>query len=328
MNFPVPCKKWDARAAQPGGLLRIIRLAAALGLCGALAACSVVKLAYNQAPELAYLQLDGYFDFNDAQAGRVREELAQVQHWHRRTQLPAYSEFLQKWQGLVAGELSAAQVCGAVTEARGRLLLISDRMQPVVAELAPTLEPQQLKHLERKFARLNRDYERDFIAGTPAARLQKRVDKAVERAERLYGSLGEPQREVLRSRMAQSVFDARLALTEYQRRQQDALLTLTPLIGGAASAGQARPAIRDYLERSVTSPNPVYRSYQEQFQRDNCATLAQLHNSTTPAQRAKAVETLGNYARDFDVLAAQASAPKGGVAQGRLPQLWAWAPEL
>lgn len=304
MKFPVPCL-WDARAAQSGSLLRIIRLAGVLGLSGVLAACSVVKLAYNQAPELAYLQLDTYFDFSDAQTSRVKDELVKVQRWHRSTQLPAYSEFLKKWQGLLPGELDEAKVCSAVDDVRSSLLNISARSEPIVAELAPTLEPQQLKHLQRKFNKLNRDYQRDFIDGTPAERLEKRFDKAVSRAEMLYGTLEEKQRAVLRRQMEQSVFDAGLALAEHRRRQQDALQTLAPLINGAAKLGQAAPAVRAYFERSLNSPNPAYRAYQERFRRDNCKTLALLHNSTTPAQRANAVETLGNYARDFTILASQ-----------------------
>jgi hypothetical protein len=304
MKFPVPCW-WGARTAPSGSLLRIIGLAALLPLAGLLTACSVVKLAYNQAPELAYLQLDGYFDFNDAQTSRVKDELVKVQRWHRSTQLPAYSEFLKKWQGLLPGELDEATVCSAVAEVRGSLLNISARSEPIVAELAPTLDPQQLKHLQRKFGKLNRDYQRDFIEGTPAERLEKRFDKAVSRAEMLYGTLDEKQLAVLRKQMDQSAFDAGIALAEHRRRQQDALQTLTPLIKGAATPAQAAPAVRAYFERSMNSPNPAYRAYQERFTRDNCRTLALLHNSTTPAQRAKAVETLGNYARDFTLLASQ-----------------------
>jgi hypothetical protein len=304
-------------------LLRIIGLAALLPLAGLLGACTVVKLAYNQAPELAYLQLDGYFDFNDAQTSRVKDELVKVQRWHRSTQLPAYSDLLKRWQGLLPGELDEARVCSAVGEVRSSLLNLSARSEPVVAELAPTLDRQQLKFLQRKFNKLNRDYQRDFMEGTPAERLEKRLDKAVSRAEMLYGTLEEKQLAVLRLQMAQSVFDASISLAEHRRRQQDALQTLAPLINGAATVGQAAPAVRAYFERSINSPNPAYRAYQDRLTRDNCRTLALLHNSTTPAQRAKAVETLGNYARDFTILASQ-DRPRGhGVSLGVTGQLLA-----
>jgi hypothetical protein len=322
MKFPVS-GWWGARRAPSGFLLRIIGLAALLPLAGLLGACTVVKLAYNQAPELAYLQLDGYFDFNDAQTSRVKDELVKVQRWHRSTQLPAYSDLLKRWQGLLPGELDEARVCSAVGEVRSSLLNLSARSEPVVAELAPTLDRQQLKFLQRKFNKLNRDYQRDFMEGTPAERLEKRLDKAVSRAEMLYGTLEEKQLAVLRLQMAQSVFDASISLAEHRRRQQDALQTLAPLINGAATVGQAAPAVRAYFERSINSPNPAYRAYQDRLTRDNCRTLALLHNSTTPAQRAKAVETLGNYARDFTILASQ-DRPRGqGVSLGVTGQLLA-----
>ncbi len=322
MKFPVYCL-WGARTPRSGSLLRIIGLAAVLPLAGLLTACSVVKLAYNQAPELAYLQLDGYFDFNDVQTGRVKDELVKVQRWHRNTQLPAYSEFLNRWQGLLPGELDEARVCSAAGEVRSSLLTISARSESIVADLAPTLDRQQLNYLQRKFSKLNRDYQRDFIEGTPAQRLEKRIDKAISRAEMLYGTLEEKQLAVLRAQMAQSAFDANIALAEHRRRQQDALQTLAPLINGAATPAQAAPAVRAYFERSMNSPNPAYRAYQDRLTRDNCRAWALLHNSTTPAQRAKAVETLGNYARDFTTLASQDGAANRRASSATSGQLLA-----
>ena len=304
MKFPVP-SVWGARLAPSGGLLRIIGLAGLLALTGMLGACSAVKLAYNQAHELAYLQLDGYFDFSDAQSSRVKEELVKVQRWHRSTQLPAYGDFLKKWQGLLPGDLDEAQVCSATDDLRSSLLAISNRAEPLVAELAGTLTSGQLKFLQRKFSKLNREYQSDFLEGTPVSRIDKRVKKAASRAEMLYGSLEEKQLALLRRQITQSVFDASVSLAEHQRRQQDALQTLAPLAGGTATAAQARSAIRGYFERSLNSPNLVYRSYQEKLTRDNCKTLALLHNSTSLAQRTKAVQTLGEYAQDFRTLAAQ-----------------------
>lgn len=304
MKFPVP-SVWGARLAPSGGLLRIIGLAGLLALTGMLGACSAVKLAYNQAHELAYLQLDGYFDFSDAQSSRVKEELVKVQRWHRSTQLPAYGDFLKKWQGLLPGDLDEAQVCSATDDLRSSLLAISNRAEPLVAELAGTLTSGQLKFLQRKFSKLNREYQSDFLEGTPVSRIDKRVKKAASRAEMLYGSLEEKQLALLRRQITQSVFDASVSLAEHQRRQQDALQTLAPLAGGTATTTQARSAIRGYFERSLNSPNLVYRSYQEKLTRDNCKTLALLHNSTSLAQRTKAVQALGEYAQDFRTLAAQ-----------------------
>lgn len=304
MKFPVHFL-WGTRTARFEGLVRIISLAVVLALAALLPACSAIKIAYNQAAELAYWQLDGYFDFNDAQMPKVREELAKVHQWHRQTQLPAYIEALQKWRTWLAGELDETQACGIFSDVRGKQLIISDRSELAAAALVSTLAPEQLDYLKRKFSKLNKQYRSDFLDGTPQALLDKRFKKAVSRAEMLYGTLEDKQLAVLRSRIAQSVFNAGISLAERQRYQQDTLQTLTPLIAGQSTAEQAKPALRAYFERALNSPDPAYRSYQDKLASDNCKTFAALHNSTTAAQRAKAVQTLMAYEQDFKTLADQ-----------------------
>lgn len=283
-------------------LSRIISLLAVACL---LAACSVMKLAYNQVDELAYWQLDSYFDFSEVQAPRVREELTRVHQWHRRTQLPIYQEMLQKWQATLTGDMDESQACRMYEEARAHLLAISARSEAAGVSLVGTLAAEQLDHLKRKFSRLNREYRNDFLEGSPQDLLDKRVKKAASRAEMLYGTLEEKQQTILRSRLGQSVFNPAISLAEYQRRQQDALVTLVPLVNNQASPEQARQSIRGYFERSINSPDPAYRSYQLKLIRDNCRTFAELHNSTTATQRAKAVQTLATYQQDFRLLVAQ-----------------------
>jgi hypothetical protein len=56
---------------------RYLLIIAAVLLPG-LAGCSAIKLAYNQAPDLTYWWLDGYFDFNGQQSPKVRDELAKL----------------------------------------------------------------------------------------------------------------------------------------------------------------------------------------------------------------------------------------------------------
>jgi uncharacterized membrane protein len=296
MRFPVIFK---GRVEQ---LSRIIGLLAVTCLLGA---CGVMKLAYNQADELAYWRLDSYFDLSDAQSPLVREELARVHQWHRRTQLPLYQDMLQKWQLSLAGDMDEAQTCRMYEEARHHLLSLSTRAETAAVHLAGTLAPEQLDNLKRKFSKVNREYRKDFLDGKAQDLLDKRVKKAASRAEMLYGPLEERQLAVLRSRIAQSAFNPAVSLAEQQRRQQDALSTLAPLVNNQAGPEQARAPLQGYFARLVNSPDPAYRSYLQRLTRDNCKTFADLHNSTTATQRAKAVQTVVNYQQDFRLLAAQ-----------------------
>lgn len=289
---------------------RIIGLLVLVPLIALLQACSAVKVAYNQAPELGYWFMDSYLDFNGAQSLRVKEDLGKLQAWHRQSQLPAYVETLQKLQQQLRGDLSTAAACSIYEDVRRKLLAVSERAEPTVLALAPTLEPAQLTHMEGRFAKSNAEYREKFLEGTAAQKRAVRLKQAISRAEMLYGSLDDKQLAVLGQRIDQSLFDPALNYAERLRRQKDALQTLRTLTAPQASpvsTDRVRVAMRSLFERSLNSPNPAYRDYFDRLTQDNCRTVAELHNSTTPAQRARAIETLANYEQDLRALMAQKS---------------------
>lgn len=279
----------------------------ALALAGLLQGCSVMKIAYNQAPELAYWHLDGHFDFTEAQTLQVKADLAKLQAWHRQTQLPAYIETLQKFRQQIPSDMDAASACALYADVRGKLIAVSHRAEPAAVALVGTLSADQLVKLERRFAKGNAEYREDFIDGSPKARRDKRYKQAVSRAEMLYGSLDDKQLAVIAHRIDNSHFSALVSYGEKLRRQQDALQTLRPLVAGQATPEKTQTAMRGLFERSLNSPDAAYRDYMDKLTQDACSSFAELHNSTTPAQRGKAVETLLRYEQDFRLLHLQKS---------------------
>ncbi|MCW5650034.1 MAG: hypothetical protein KIS62_09830 [Ramlibacter sp.] len=282
-------------------MARIIGL---LALAAALSACSAIKLGYNNASELVYWWLDGYLDFTDEQSPRVREDLARLHQWHRANELPRYAALLREVERLMPGDVSAQQVCAIAGEVVQRLTALSQRAEPAVVTTAMGLSPEQLQHLARRYERNNTDYRKDWLSLDPQAQQEKRFKVLLERSEMVYGSLGDPQQDVLRQQVAQSVFDARQFDAERQRRQRDALRTLRSLQQPPMPLGDAVLAMRGYLQRSRESPDPVWRQQQERLLQEGCRTFAALHNSTTAAQRDSAVRRLRAYQRDLGELAA------------------------
>ncbi|MBX3656061.1 MAG: hypothetical protein KF686_17895 [Ramlibacter sp.] len=282
-------------------MARIIGL---LALAAALSACSAIKLGYNNASELVYWWLDGYLDFTDEQSPRVREDLARLHQWHRANELPRYAALLREVERLMPGDVSAQQVCAIAGEVVQRLTALSQRAEPAVVTTAMGLSPEQLQHLARRYERNNTDYRKDWLSLDPQAQREKRFKVLLERSEMVYGSLGDPQQDVLRQQVAQSVFDARQFDAERQRRQRDALQTLRSLQQPPMPLGSAVLAMRGYLQRSRESPDPVWRQQQERLLQEGCRTFAALHNSTTAAQRDSAVRRLRAYQRDLGELAA------------------------
>ncbi len=270
-----------------------------------LQACSAVKLAYNQAPELAYWYLDGYVDFSSAQSLQLKDDLSKLQTWHRQTQLPIYIDTLQKMQQKITADVTALEACSILSDVRRKFLVLSEQTQPAVVAMLDTLTSSQLEVMTRKFDKGNAEFRDDYLQTAKPANQSKRYKQAVSRAEMLYGKLDDKQLALVALQVEKSRFNAALAYAERQRRQQDTLQTLRTLLKNQATPDQKRQAVRGLFERALTSPNPNYAGYAEGLTQEGCKNFADLHNGTTVTQRRKAVATLVGYEQDVKVLSAQ-----------------------
>jgi hypothetical protein len=283
--------------------LQLARIAGLL-LAVLLSACSAVKMGYNNAPELSYWWLDSYLDFNTPQTLKVRTDLAALQAWHRQSELPVYVGTLEKLQHMAPSNVTSEQVCALFADVMPRIQAVVDQAESTVTAVAPTLKAAQLDYLSRKLDKRNLKWREDWIEGTPAEHNTRRVKQLADWAEIIYGKLEEPQLAVLRASVAASSFDAATSNRESLRRHQDALQTLRQLQSGTQSALRTRVAVHALLGRSMDSPDAAYRDYMEKITQENCQAFAAMHNSTTPAQRRKAIETLKDYEDDARALMA------------------------
>ena len=284
-----------------------------VALCALLAlvsGCGALRIGYSAAPDLLYWWLDGYADFSGAQSVRVRAALAQWFAWHRRTQLPDYAALLARAQTEVLADTSAARVCEWQEELTQRALVAFDHAAPAAAQLMLTLTPQQIQHIERRYAKANSDFRDDFLQPDPARRAEAALKRVVDRAEMLYGGLDDAQRARIVEGLARSPFDPEVWFAERRQRQLDALQLLRRLTRTGAGVDEAQAALHAYVERMQRSPREAYRHYSERLTEFNCAFAARLHNSTSALQRRTAAQRLAGWESDLRALAA--ADPGGG----------------
>ena len=280
------------------------RIIGVLLLAAALGACSAIRLAYNNLPTVSYWWLDGYLDFDSEQAPKVRDELAQLLDWHRQNELPRIASLLQEAQALAPGEVTPAQVCTMADRIRERLLAVNDHAETAGAQLALSLTAAQLQQLERKYAKNNATYRKEWLDRTPAQVQEKRYDQFLDRTEDFYGRLSTEQRELLRQQVAQSVFDPKLADAERRQRQQEALALLRGFVADKPTPAEARAALHAYIQRVAEPPPGRWRDQQQALLEEGCRNTAALHNGTTASQRAQAVRRLQAYQEDLRQLVA------------------------
>lgn len=284
-------------------LPRLAKTLALLAAAAALLACSTVRLAYNSLPELSYWWLDGYLDFNSAQTPRVRDELARLLAWHRRTELPRLAELLERAEALAPQDVSPRQVCELSDEIRERLLAVAQQAEPAGAEIALSLDEAQLRQLEGKYAKVNAAYRKDWLALAPQARQDRRYGQFLDRSEDFYGPLDAAQRDLLHRQAAQSQFSAEMFDAERKRRQREALALLRRLLAERASPAEARAALHGYVMHIAEPAAGPWRDHQQALQAEGCRNVAALHNITTAAQRERAARRLRSYASDARELA-------------------------
>ncbi len=281
---------------------RVARTGAWIVLAVMLSSCAATRWAYNQAPNLSYWWIHNQVDLDDAQSVLARNELDRFFQWHRQNELPAYSDLLRQWQALAPGELTPDQVCAQFAEVRRRLEHAADQTVAPLARLALKLSPAQLASLQRHQERGNEDFEKNFLRGSPEQRLKKRLDAAVGRIERIYGTLDNAQRQRLLELLRASPFDPQRTQAERLRRQADLLQTVRD---AQAAPTRAEALVRAHHARIARSPTPGYDAYSRELQRQTCTLFAALHNTTTSGQRANAVRVFSSYENDFQVLIAE-----------------------
>jgi hypothetical protein len=291
------------RSRARSSIIAVLSLALVLALAG----CSLLKLGYGQASPLAFRWLDGYVDFDDAQSLHVKAALDEAMAWHRRSELPDYVELLGRAEAEVVGEATPERMCAWAKELRGRVDPVLQYVAPTIAEVALTLTPRQIAHIEKRFAETNDEWRDEHLQRDPRKRRRAAVAREVARAETLYGRLDDGQRELVARSVAASPLDAELQLAERQRRQQEALALIRRLREANVGRDDAIVQVRAYLHGIDRSSRESHQAYADRLATYNCAFASELHNATSAAQRRAAVKKLKGYETDLRALIAEAA---------------------
>ncbi len=261
--------------------------------------CSAIKLGYQQLPTLSFWWLDSAISFNDIQTDRAKEALANVYRWHRGQELATYSDLLQRLSELSQNNLQASQVCSVWGEVQN----LMDRSVRVAAvQAAPVVQllgPRQLSHLARHLDKKNEDWDKEWLQGNANERLERRVDKTLERYRSFYGDLNPAQMALVKTQVSQSAWTPEWGRQERLRREQDLLSVLRQSSQGKATAAQTETNLLAVWQRAWSPAQESDRAMAAQMAKQACDNLAQLHNTTTAEQRQRAARRMRAYEQDL-----------------------------
>jgi hypothetical protein len=275
-----------------------------IGLLLLLGSCSMLRMSYNQGPQLVWWWLDGYVNFSSEQAPHVKEAIRQWFDWHRTTQLPEYAAWLSALRDQISDPVTPTQVCRWSEELRNTVAPALDHSLQLAAPLVLGLGETQWRHIEQHYAKGNDEFRRDHLQPRTEERLEASIKRTVKRAENLYGNIDKAQQRLIAASLEASPFDPEAWLVERQRRQREILLTLRQLASEPVETEHIVAALRTLIEHIERSADADYRTYQIKLTEYNCGFIARLHNSTSFIQRRHAYDKLKHWEADLRILAA------------------------
>ena len=203
----------------------------AAALVALLAACSsVTRVAYNNAVFAATWVVDDWFDLHDGQRDWVKGRLGRLLAWHRANELPAYERLLQDTAARAATRIDADDARRIYREMRDLYHRTLRQAIPDVADFLLQVHPEQVAHLERKFAEDNARVVKESVKDTREERLEARARRYLERVEDWTGRLSAAQRDQVRARVVaiEDTTEERLGDRRFRQSETIALIRAKP----------------------------------------------------------------------------------------------------
>lgn len=277
--------------AVPNSLARLGLLLLA-GLL-TLTACTRVSVVYNTADFFIERYADEYLGLDSAQLARWRPTLADVLGRHRQEELPLLAAFFAELEiGARAG--FAAEPLGCLVDVfeevyRRHLRLAVDLAAPLLA----SLEPAQVRALERKFTK-DRAEEVKEGAAASAKRDRKRAKRYADNAKWWIGTLSAEQQAII-TEVTAAMPDTAVAWSAYRNARQDRLIHL---LDRRASERELHRFLSEWLVEHRDLPPELQQARREVHQRI-VELFVRMDASFSPSQREHFAKRLATLRDDF-----------------------------
>jgi len=261
----------------------------------ALAACSMVNVAYNNADTAAYWYFDDYFDFNSGQRALFDQGLQRIHVWHRRVEVPKYAALCSEAAvrvevGLKRGDLDWLE--GAL---RTRFNVLVQHSSGELASAFAAMEPAQLTSLDKKFAKSNAKFIKDNLSGASDQRDNKRIKQSLERIVDWVGDL-KPEQEASVAALLKAM--PRMAEHSYAHR-----LVRQKVLRGIFAANldkdKLEVALNQWMIGWESGRSAEHERLWAQWLEQNRQLILKLTSMLTSQQRVHLTTKLRRFAEDF-----------------------------
>ncbi len=273
-----------------------------------LLACSAARLGYSNGETISYWWLDSYVDFDSSQKQWVKERIDKVFVWHRQTQLKEYVRLIDRMRHRDFAAVTQAELLGDYRDVTTQVLEIADKATPDFADLALSLTSEQIANIEKKFAKSNDKFRKEYLVGTTEERQEFRYRKALQQAQYWFGGFSREQEASIRTLSDARPLNNELLMAERLNRQRALIDVLKKIHVEKPGKEAAVAMLKKYVAATVDRyGNQQHQAFFEQSNTANARMVAGIMRMTTPKQKNYFTQTLQDWVNDFNKLAAKAA---------------------
>ena len=278
--------------AQPiRALCRILTLAIVLLVLGA---CSMQRLAYQQADWLLLREMDNYLDLREEQRELVATALETHLTRHRVEQLPQFADAFSEASDRAQRGLTEQDARWALVQGRLLLTATAEIMLPTLVSTLADLTPAQRRHLAQRMDERNDEYvDSHALQGTAQQQARRTTERSVESIERWTGKLSDEQIAIVQQ-VSLSMPAIAADWLAYTRARQNALLQL---LDSQASAAAIEEFLRGWWMRRDSLP-PQLGDKRDQRLEARIRLIVRLDGTLDSVQREHLVGRLQSLADD------------------------------
>jgi hypothetical protein len=271
------------------------------------AGCSSFRLGYNNGDTLMYWWLNSYLDFDSSQSPTIKKDIRKIFQWHRKSELDDYGRLLTKVQGQLAGSPSQADLVTDYREAMVLSMRVANYAVPEMARMARSAKPEQIAHMEEKFASTNETWRKKYLSGDTGKRNKVRYKKSMQQLELWFGDFSNEQEAALRKASDARPLNNEIWFEERVRRQKAILAGLRKIqqekLSQEAAQALIQNLIKDMFNRFEAPERKAF--FDASLTGTNEMVLTAIRIAT-PEQKQHAQKRMQGWIDDFNELAANA----------------------
>ena len=272
-----------------------------------LSSCSSIQLAYNQVDFLLKWWIDDYVDLTSEQEQMYDQSIPLLVKKHRQEELPKALQQLRKLRAKLDQPLQIDDGVNIVKDIKSFSRTSINLLQDDAVTLSLSLQPKQFSYLENAFAKSNKKFQNDFLKGSSEDRLDKRVEKIIERTESFSGNLSKSQKIQIKEIAREYLLDMEIVYQTRLYKQQLIMKTLKKIAQDQPSPVQTKLMINQLFNEIELGSTPEQKEFEKKRDLHSGIILAKITELFDEQQRKKTQAKIRSWEQDLQILIQQAS---------------------